>query len=355
MFIVDPETPAQPDETPTDLATDALAAMDEGIAAATPDEPAAPEGEAPEGEAPADEAADPPEGAEPEAPKAEEPAPEARPSDEFGELPKDAKAETRERFDKLRTAYDDLHKTLKAAGIEDVKALPQVIERAKMGEDMVAMVMETGASTEQYGMALDYLGLVNRASNGDMVAAQQAFDVMTKEVAALGKLLGKKVDGIVDPLDGHDDLRDEVEAGDLTAARAAEIAATRNRKALEDARTTATTTQQTEQQAAEKAQAEGVKWLVAFDTAAKAQDPHYAAKRPILDSLATTIRATLPPEKWPEAIKRAYQSIPNPAPAPVASTPRPGPMRPSGPRPAMAPETDDPLAALDFGIAQASA
>lgn len=361
-----PNTPDTPAAEPTDTTAELLAGFDQALqdAGQVPDPPAADAltPDTPEGEAPADPAAT------PEAPAAngEQPAPtdpvtpvdDKRPSDEFGELPKDAKAETRERFDKLRAGYDTLHaevaplrEALAKAGVKDAAAeLPAIIERAQIGADMLKMVSDTGATPEQYGMTLDYLHTVNAASRGDAASAEQWGKFLQSEVAAYTKVTGRTLDAGPDPLAQFPDLQDAVEAGDMTQKYALEVAATRAQTAVrrhaddETARTTQ----------AQQEQAQGVTWLQQYDAKMVAADPSYAAKRPMLSALVTNIRATLPPAQWPQAVERAYASIPAmaaPAPAPVApAKPPPGPVRPSGPRPTMVPQFDDPMAALDAGI-----
>lgn len=345
MFITDPDTP-QPDDTGDDV----FSAMDAGIAAAADAEPEAtpadeapqqPEGDAtPEGDTPDGEAA--PEGEQPEAAETPEQTAEA----EAAAL--GLKEKSKARFLELASQVKELapiREALKAAGIEDVAQLPQVIEQARVGTDMVQMVMETGASAEQYGMTLDYLKLVNQGIAGDLKAAEKAWDMIQSEIAPLAKLLGKDGHG-VDPLDGHDDLRAEVENGDLTRARAAEIAATRNRENLARTRSEQTTQQAT----AEAKQQAGVTWLQQYDAAMAQKDPTYAGKRPVLNALVAEIRRTLPPDQWPTAVQRAYAAIPDAAPA--APKPPVGPVRSSAPAaPPMAPTEFTSIEdALDFGI-----
>lgn len=374
------DTPATaPDTTPTDVAADAMAALDAGIAAAdgepapsqdpvpaadpTPDAPAAdePPADQPAGDAPAA-AADgppadgttPPADGEPAAPQ-----PDADTEAEIASL--GLKDKTAERFRALAGEVKELapiRDALKAAGIDDVTRLPDLVQRASVGEDMVKMVTDTGTTPEQYGMALDYLGLISKASRGDMAAADQAYTVMSKELAVLAQMLGKEVPGVHDPLAAHADLLAEVQAGDLPRARALEIASTR---AQGQFTSSAQRQQQEQEQAAQQAELAGIDWLKQFDADARAQDPNYLAKRPALNEAVAQIRSTLHPSKWPEATALAYARIQAPAPAAAApaapaapAQPRPGPMRPSGPRPVMVPAFDDPLKALEFGIDQAN-
>lgn len=373
------DTPASaPDTTPTDTTADALAALDAGIAAAgdsqpepAPAEPVAPVAAdpAPADPAPQDQpAGDAPPAADPSAPPVDPAAtPEAPPAAEpDADTEKEIadlglKDKTAERFRTLAGQVKELapiRDALKAAGVEDVTSLPQLVERAAFAEEMVGMVTATGANPEQYTMALDYLSLISKASRGDMSAAEKAYETMMAEASVLAKMLGKELPGVHDPLAGHADLLAEVQAGDLPRARAVEIAATR----AQGQYTSAAQRQQQEQtQAAQQAEQAGITWLKQFDADAKAQDPDYLAKRPALDEAVARIRTELHPSKWPEATALAYARIKAPAPAAVApaqpaapAMPRPGPMRPSGPRPAMAPAFDDPMKALEFGIDQAN-
>lgn len=379
MHIEGNDPVTAPDTTPTDTAADALAAMDAGIAAADSDEPAPAAAPAqdpappapPEGDAPAADPAAPPADGEPAAPQdpanteGQPPAADAPPqpdADTEAEITSlGLKEKSAERFRALAADVKELapiRDALKAAGVEDVASLPQIVQRSRDGEEMVKMVMETGATSEQYGMALDYLGLISKASRGDIPSAEKAFEVMSAELASLATVLGKEVPGVHDPLAAHADLRAEVESGELTRQRALEMASVRAREATTS---TAQRNAQQQTQAAQQAEQQGINWLNQFDADAAAQDPAYAAKRPALSEAVAQIRANYHPSEWPQRTALAYARIAAPAPAagapaaPAApAQPRPGPMRPGGPRPAMAPVFDDPMKAMDYGIEQAS-
>lgn len=245
-------------------------------------------------------------------------------------------------------------------GIKSVAELPVLAQRAQVGDDMVSMIRETGANAEQYGMTLDYLGLITAASNGDMTAAEKAFAIATKEIGVLAAMLGKEIPGVHDPLAQHADLKGAVEAADMTRAYALEVAKSRTQGTIHQSVAKRTREQQVEQQRQDdeaRAQQQGVAFLTRFDQEMTASDPTYAAKRPILNAMVANIRRTLPPSDWEKETRAAYAMIPAPA-APAAAaapaTPTPGPVRPSGPRAVMVPEFDDPMAALDAGIDVAS-
>lgn len=380
---IEGDTPAtEPDTTPTDLTADALSALDAGIAAADAESAPAADAVPPDTTPPVDAntppandqgAAPPADGQPPAQPQEGVPPGDGQPpaaaegeqqpdSDTEAEIASlGLKEKSAERFRGMAAEIKELaplREAMKAAGIEDVARLPELVQRSKVGEDMVQMVVETGASPEQYGMALDYLGLIGKAQQGDLVAAEKAYEVMGKEYAALAKMLGKEAPGIHDPLANHQDLRAEVEAGDLPRARAVEIAGQRDRAAY----TGSVERQRTESQhAAEQAEQQGVQWLNTFDAQMSREDPAYAAKRPALDEAVRQIRQQYHPSEWAQRTALAYARIQTPvaAAAPAApaapAQPRPGPMRPSGPRPAMDPTTfASPMDALEYGIQQAN-
>ncbi|WP_188240704.1 hypothetical protein [Stenotrophomonas maltophilia] len=380
---VDADTPAAaPDATPTDQPADVMAALDAGIAAADAETAPAAEAapvETPPADAttpPADEpnAAPPTDGQPPAQPQEGAPPaggqpPAAAEGDQQPDADTEAeiaslglKEKSAERFRGMAAEIKELaplREAMKAAGIEDVAKLPDVVKRAEAGDFLFEEISKTGTSPEQYGMALDYLGLIGKAQQGDLVAAEKAYEVMGKEYAALAKMLGKEAPGIHDPLANHQDLRAEVEAGDLPRARAVEIAGQRDRAAY----TGNVERQRTEsQQAAEQAEQRGIQWLQQFDAEMAQEDPSYAAKRPQLNEAVRQIREQYHPSEWAQRTALAYARIQAPAAAapavaaPAAPVqPRPGPVRPSGPRPAMDPTTfASPMDALEYGIQQAT-
>lgn len=379
---VDADTPATaPDTTPTDQPADVMAALDAGIAAA--DAETAPAAEPAPVETPPADAATPPaddpsavppaDGQPPAQPQEGAPPADGQPAAAAeGEQQPDAdteaeiaslglKEKSAERFRGMAAEIKELaplREAMKAAGIEDVAKLPDVVKRAEAGDFLFEEISKTGTSPEQYGMALEYLGLIAKAGRGDLVAADKAYTTMAAEMAVLAKMLGKEVPGVHDPLANHQDLRAEVEAGDLPRARAVEIAGQRDRAAY----TGSVERQRSEsQQAAEQAEQQGVQWLNTFDAQMSREDPAYAAKRPALDEAVRQIRQQYHPSEWAQRTALAYARIQAPvaAAAPAApaapAQPRPGPMRPSGPRPAMDPTTfASPMDALEYGIQQAN-
>lgn len=359
-----PSTPAP--AAPTEPVTPAPAATDDQTppAAATPPADAPVPGTPEAAAAAAAAAATPPAGT-PDAattPDPEKAKAEAAVEAEITELKLGEKASTR--FREMAAEIRELaplKDLLTKAGITDVGTLPQVLERSKQADGLIGMVMETGASPEQYGKSLDYLTLVNRAVAGDAAAGEKAFDLLSSELADLAKALGKEVPGVFDPLADYPDLQAEVEAEDITRKRALEIAAQRTR----DANAQRVQAHAQQQQGANAEVEAGRQALIAFDEAMAKADAQYAAKRPALNAAVAEIRQRFHPSQWAAQAAIALARIPSPTAAPAAPTPpaapaapaarpAPGPMRAGAVRPQLTLDTDDPLAALEQGIAAAS-
>lgn len=350
-----------PEQTPKeDLAAEALAALDEGIASVTPELEVLVPDESTTATTATEATADEPDAAalppEPDAPPAtDDEAARAEVAKEAASLGLGQKAS--ERFHQLTDQVKQLapyREALEKIGIKDPAQIPALVDRAKIGEDMVKMVTDTGATADDYGATLDFLGLMGQVRQGDRSAAEKAYEMVQSQVTELAKFLGKEVPGVHDPLQAHADLAEAVDAGDITRKHALEVAAARAQQQVQQQRQQ----METQAQAGAQEQAQALTWLQQYDAQMAAADPSYASKRPILDALVKNIRATLPPGQWPQAVQSAYASIPAiaaaPARAPAPSKPPPGPIRPTGPRPTMVPQFDDPMEALNFGLSQAS-
>ncbi|KAK6696890.1 hypothetical protein SNK04_014450 [Fusarium graminearum] len=310
---VDADTPAtEPDTTPTDLTTDALSALDAGIAAADAEEapaaeptPADTTPQADAGTPPADDPnAAPPADGQPR-PSRRKPQPDAETEAEIASL--GLKDKTAERFRTLASEVKELapiRDALKAAGIEDVAKLPDVVRRAEAGDFLFDEISKTGTSPEQA-----------------LAAAEKAYEVMGKEYAALAKMLGKEAPGIHDPLAAHADLRAEVEAGDLPRARAIEIAGQRDR-----AEYTGTVQRHQQERSRPPRRRRSV------------EDPAYEAKRPALNEAVRQIRETTRASgrsglRWPMPASRHRWQLLRPGGTSPASHPAPRPDAPERPAP----------------------
>lgn len=294
----------------------------------------------PEADPKAEPAADPAKGAEPATPeKPAEPA-EKKPSDEFGDLPENTKAETRERFTKLKTSYDETFTEL-----ETLKQ--QHNDLTQRAEGFANEIKATGTTPEQFGIMMRYIGMVNSDKVED---ARAAFDIIKGEYQALARRLGEDAPGF-DLLDDHSDLKKRYDDGELSREDAVELASARN---LKKAQQTPTQPAKAEPAPdADQKQQVATRELARVGATIRQLDPHYAAKKDQLIALSTEIIKSEPdPLKWADKIMAGYSKIPNPAPA-APATPktvvqqpiRPGATNSSGgqvsKRPASAEEAVD--------------
>lgn len=361
---MDPENEIETPETTPEQ--DALAAMDAGIkqadeeAVAVETPPAdAPEGEQSEGE---------PENGEPvEAPAAEAPAegePEQPDPSEQARAEAEAEADalglkpgkSRERFHELTAQVREAAPVMDAIKAANISAedLPTVLQQASSHREWVQHVVDTGATPEQYGMTLDYLSDIGAAGRGDMAAAERAFEKVMGEAKALATMLGRSIEGVHDPLEAHPDLRDLVDEMAIPREKAIELARDRDRaKAVEQGQA-----QMAEQGRAQQEQDEGTRQLIVVDSKLRAEVPGYDHIRPALNAAATRIRATVHPSQWGQAVWEEAQAliplIPRQAQPAQPERPPVGrvPLRGAGTHGRMQQaQFDDPLAALDAGIA----
>ena len=340
------ETTTTPDEPAVDLTEAAVAALDEGIAAA---EPASPE-PTPPADAPAEST---PEGAKPAdvpgqpvaEPKADDAPKTPTVEEEIATL--GLKARAAERFKALSGEVASLKGALEQAGIPSVDALPVLAERAKFADELETAIQSTGASPEQYGQAIKWLALANSGKPDD---AAQALDLVMETAKQLAQALGRELPGLHDPLADHPDLQEEVEAGDITRKRAIELAQQRATRALTEG--TAKQAESQQRQQAEFTQA--IESLNTLGAQLKARDPRYAEKIAALQPTIALIRERCPPSEWPARVQAAYQQVVLPPPA-AAPLPPPGPVRsPAVGGVSIQPQPKDEMEALEIGLGLAA-
>ncbi|MGO1069311.1 hypothetical protein [Lysobacter sp. CA199] len=222
-------------------------------------------------------------------------------------------------IDKEKTAerFRDLSK--RAA---DAEALRPVAQRAQEWENLV---VGTGASPEQFSMAL---GVLSAFNSSDPVKGERALAALRGMTKELETKLGKSTDEAgADVLAQHQDLAAEVSSGDLTRKRAVELAEARNLKALGEKHADAVGTQDNTKAALDQAIAD----TAALNAELKAKDPQFAQKLPFLQPALDAITATKPPSVWVAEIRKAYEKLPAlPVPAEPTPTPTPNPLRPGG-------------------------
>lgn len=202
-------------------------------------------------------------------------------------------------------------------------------ERAERADAWEREVAATGASPEQFGATVQYTALAVRANSGDLEAAKQAYAASKAEAEHWAKMLGIEVPGH-DPLALHEDLRREVDSGDLTRPRALEIAQQRAAAHVQAQSTQRSQEESGRRAAYESAMSSAMSEIGALNNQLKATDPAFAQKLPLLQPTIDVIREQLHPSQWAGAIRAAYAKIPSiPAPAPIPPVSQ-MPIRPTG-------------------------
>lgn len=180
-------------------------------------------------------------------------------------------------------------------------------------------IEKSGASGEQFGQALDYIGAVN---SGNPQLMEQAWNFMVGEMQALGRMLGKDVPGL-DYLAAHPDLKAAVTAGQMTPEFAKETARLRDGQAQ---RTHLDQQSRQQQQANDQRAAvinQGRTELNTLGAQLRAANPaEYAAKSKVLTAALKGTFQQLDPRQWAAAYKRAYDNLVLPAAAKPAVPPK---------------------------------
>ncbi len=266
-------------------------------------------------------------------------------------IPEGLKGKTRERIEYLTSS---------------VKSVTAERDTARQQLDTFTQaIRETNAPPEVFARHVEVLRLMNSA---DPAEQAQAVKFLRAAADNLAGAIGEDVPG-KNPLEGHQDLIDDVEDGDLSRERAIEIARARNKeKAAGDRNGRAT--QQTEAKRVYEAQAETARVeLNALGIELARQDPTgFGWKTALIKPEAIRLKNSIPPTQWVAWYKQKYASYEGLAPRAAAPSVGDGgrqrvpagtgqrqPMRPrqgAGGAPFAEPKS---LAeAVEFGIANAN-
>lgn len=212
---------------------------------------------------------------------------------------------------------------------ERAKAVPELERRATEAEtrfnSVRDMVAETGLQADEFSAVLNIGKMYKSSKPEDLQNALAQIDVLRADVA---QRLGIAIPG-VDPLEGHPDLKADVEALSITPERALEIAKLR-RTATEASATSKEVQEQREHHATATKAAQGMDEHLA----ARASQPGHEAKvnyikqyfgdKERLQAFVTTYR----PDQWQAAVTMMYDSYTPPVTTTTAA-PTPQPLRPS--------------------------
>lgn len=231
-------------------------------------------------------------------------------------IPDEIKGRTRERIEGLAATAKDLTTKLTAANAE--------LEHAR---DLVSMIDSTGADPETFARHMDVLALMHSPDVDDKAKVLKYLRAAADKIGAeLGETPAGK-----DPLEGHQDLLDEVDAGELTRARAEEIAKGRNQTRATEALRTRTTQQQQEQDAAQRKRDEVKAALNGLTAELRKKDGAaiYDRKHKLLVPFIRRLNPAMKTDAMVQAVREAYAALELP-PAPQPHTNGNGNRAPAG-------------------------
>lgn len=207
---------------------------------------------------------------------------------------------------------------MKKLKIESPAQLQDVMQAAARGVEWENTVLQSTATPQQFA---EMLGVVQLINSGDVTNKNKVFDHLLGVVKTLGTELGRTVEGVINPLDQHPDLKQAVENQDITPEYAAELA----RQRATDKLRGSNEQQRQQQDSLTQAQQSGIAQAKEFEARMQAADPHYAAKFQALLPTIQLIRRSVHPSQWAKEIATAYAALPDPvaaAPAPAAPAAR---------------------------------
>jgi hypothetical protein len=302
----------------------------------------------------------------PKADAAAAPAKDEAVEKEIGDLKlKDRAADRFRELSAVKAEYEPIKAVLHEVGVKSVEQVKGLVSQAQDAHYIVQQVEATGAQPEQYSAALNYLAATSAMNRGDVKAAEQVYDMLVGELSVVANLLGREVPGIVDPLKAYPDLQADLADEKITRERALELAKTRNAEALRTGNADAAAKADAAKTAQEKAQAEAIaagrEALDALPAKLAATDPGgveaLKAKYPAFVEKVKEIVKAHPPAEWEQRAMLAYVALSAPAPVATKQTPTGQNFKgtgtalaSSGPTPYLAPDTNDPMKALEMGL-----
>ncbi len=189
----------------------------------------------------------------------------------------------------------------------------------------VTWLAETGLQADEFSAVLNIGKMYKSSKPEDLQNALAQIDVLRADVA---QRLGIAIPGI-DPLEGHPDLKADVEALSITPERALEIAKLR-RTATEATATSKEVQEQREHQATVTKAAQSMDEHLAT----RASQPGHEAKINHIkqyfgdkDRLQAFVK-TYRPDQWQAAVTMMYDSYTPPI-TTITAAPTPQPLRPS--------------------------
>jgi hypothetical protein len=209
--------------------------------------------------------------------------------------------------------------------VKDAQQLDALLRDASVGLGYEKMIMDAKAAPEQLKGAMQIIGAMNTGKPELQIQAAQA---MLNEARAVLERHGIEIAGVTaDPLDKHSDLKQAVEAMDITREHALELAKLRTGNANRAANDQATARANQDRANAEANETRMRADIDNLSAALEKNDPHFEHKFKALQAAGEFDRIkALPFHQRYQALVNAYNGVPNPVAAPG---PTPARVRPT--------------------------
>lgn len=201
-------------------------------------------------------------------------------------IPEDVKGRTRDRMQSL------------------ISTVKEKDEHIALQDQLRESISSTGATPQEFGAMLGYMRWVHSDKPEDL---KQARELLMSELRGVSLKLGEAAPGI-DFLEDHADLKAKVEAGQLTAEDAQELAINRTRQKSVADRTAADRARDEGAQADTKARTDAIADLNTLGKTLQSTDPEYTTKHDILQPVLASL-GMLAPAQWKQAFTNAYKAI----------------------------------------------
>jgi hypothetical protein len=219
-------------------------------------------------------------------------APAAKKADPVNDpIPDDVKGKTRERMVGLVTVAKTLTQERDTARAS-LKAFDDAIK-------------ETGADPDTFANHMTLLGAM---LSTDPAQQREAIKLLRHQADRIAEDLGDTPAG-KDPLEGHQDLIDAVEDGDMSKKHAIELAERRNREKASETRKTKQTAAESEAAEFNTAVDAAREDLNEYGAQLAEKDPLFKTKAAILLPAVQAMAQSTHPSKWLDAYKKMYANL----------------------------------------------
>lgn len=216
-------------------------------------------------------------------------------------IPDEIKGRTRERMEGLVSVAKTLtteRDTLKAER-DDLRAT---------SDEFMGMIEASGIDVQGFANTME---LMRRMSSPQVVDRQAAVRDLRAAADKIAVALGETPAG-KDPLEGHPDLKELVEIGDIKLPQARELAEQRNRAKAAERIDSENRQREQQQNNATTASAKMRDNLNALSDELRKRDGEavYAGKHQVLVPIIKRLQTTIAPDKLIQAVREAYDALP---------------------------------------------